>query len=157
MCHEDMWRIYGKRAKLRYYPVVNAWKIMFIWITIFPYVTIFDVRNAVMLSLSNSHLVRCSIICPPPVSKKPGRGTIKYPASVHPCVRASVCLCVRPSVCPSGFCGSHISATAALIHTNWSLIEASPCVGVHCHIYYLGEIWPSSNQEVKTCKKEARS
>ena len=45
---------------------------------------------------------------------------------------ASICPSMRPSVCPcnvcihpSGFCGSHISATAAPIHTNSSLIEAS--------------------------------
>ncbi len=38
----------------------------------------------------------------------------------------SVCLAVHPSARLSGFCESYISATAAPIHTNSGLIEASP-------------------------------
>ena len=51
---------------------------------------------------------------------------------------ASVCLSIRISVHPWELFRTHISANAGLIHTNSSLIEVPPCVGVHCHIFKWG-------------------
>ena len=42
-----------------------------------------------------------------------------------------------------------ISATAALIYTNSDLLEASPCLGVHCHIYFsIGQVMIVHGHEV---------